>query len=71
MEALKRKGLDVEYPRAPWYTDNVEKIQQDYLDRKQRIETGQNSEFLEHLPAKRVPTPDRKRPEKEAIYIKF
>ena len=27
MEALKRKGLDVDYPSAPWYTDNVEKIQ--------------------------------------------
>ena len=26
LEAIRRKGLDVEYPRAPWYTDNVEKI---------------------------------------------
>jgi len=26
LEALRRKGLEVEYPRAPWYTDNVEKI---------------------------------------------
>ena len=40
MEALRRKGLDVEYPRAPWYTDNIEKIQKDYLDRKERIRTA-------------------------------
>ena len=34
MEALKRKGLEVEYPRAPWYSDNVEKLTQEYVDRK-------------------------------------
>jgi len=61
MESLKRKGLEVDYPDAPWYTDNVEKIAQDYLDRKERIKTGQNSQYLEHLPAKRLPTPDRVR----------
>lgn len=26
LESLKRKGLEVDYPAAPWYTDNVEKI---------------------------------------------
>jgi hypothetical protein len=24
LEKLKEKGLSVEYPRAPWYTDNKE-----------------------------------------------
>ena len=71
LEALKRKGLDVEYPSAPWFTDNVDKIQKDYLDRKERIKTGQNSEFLEHLPAERLPTPDRVRTEKEPIWKEF
>ena len=26
LEALSRKGLEVEYPPAPWFTDNTEKI---------------------------------------------
>ena len=30
LEALKRKGLQVEYPSAPWFTDNVEKLQKEY-----------------------------------------
>ena len=71
MEALKRKGLDVEYPRAPWFTDHVEKHQKDWEDRKERIKTGQNSEFLEHLPSKREPTPDRIRHEKKDLFKKF
>jgi len=71
LEALKRKGLDVEYPAAPWFTDNVEKIEKEYVDRKERIKSGQNSEYLEHLPAKRVPTPDRMRNEKDPVWRKF
>lgn len=71
LEALRRKGLDIEYPRAPWYTDNVEKLQKEYLDRQERIKTAENSQFLEHLPARRDPTPDRKRSEKPALHIKF
>jgi hypothetical protein len=71
MESLKRKGLEVEYPDAPWYTDNVEKIAQDYLYRKERIKSGQNSEYLEHLPAKRLPTPDKVKIEKEAVFKRF
>lgn len=27
MEALRRKGLSVEYPDAPWFTYNVDKLQ--------------------------------------------
>ncbi len=71
MEALKRKGLNVNYPNAPWFSDNVEKINKEYLDKHERIRTGENSQFLEHLPAKRVPTPDRVREEKKAIHTKF
>ena len=26
LEKLREKGIDVEYPRAPWYTDNVDKL---------------------------------------------
>lgn len=71
MEALRNKGLEVDYPAAPWYTDNVEKIKQEYEDRKERIRTAQNSEFLERLPASREPTPDRVRTEKQKVWTKF
>ena len=27
MERLKNKGLEVSYPSAPWFTDNLEAIQ--------------------------------------------
>ena len=29
LEKLKEKGLNVTYPRAPWYTDNVEELKQE------------------------------------------
>ena len=29
LEHLRNKGLEVEYPDAPWYTNNVEKIKRD------------------------------------------
>ena len=71
LESLKRKGLSVEYPDAPWYTSNIEKMEKEYNDRQERIKTGTNSEFLERLPARRDPTPDRVRIEKEGIYKPF
>lgn len=71
MEALRLKGLDVDYPRAPWFTDNVEKIKKEDEARMERIKSGQNSEFLERLPASRDPTPDRVRHEKPVLFSKF
>lgn len=37
LEKLRRKGLDVEYPRAPWHNDNVEALKKEKEDRKQRM----------------------------------
>ena len=71
LESQRRKGFEVEYPAAPWYTDNVEKIEKEYLDRKDRIKNAENAQYLEHLPAERKPTPDRIRYQREAIYHEF
>lgn len=38
LENLKEKGLDVNYPRAPWFTDNVEKLKQEEKEREERIQ---------------------------------
>ena len=37
LEKMKRKGLEVEYPRAPWFTDNVEKLKQEKMERIKRM----------------------------------
>jgi len=71
LEILRRKGLEVEYPSAPWYTDNIEKIKQEFADKEDRIKNGENAQFLEHLPAKRLPTPDRVRVERKRLFVPF
>jgi hypothetical protein len=37
LEKLKDKGLEVEYPRAPWYTDNKEAILAEEEERVKRM----------------------------------
>jgi large subunit ribosomal protein L15 len=59
LEKLKGKGLEVEYPDAPWYTNNVEKIKNDLKERTKRINEGQGSDMLPFYPASREPTPDK------------
>ncbi len=55
MESLIEKGLKVEYPRAPWFTDNKEAILAEDKEREQRIKNAQFSNLLEKLPADRKP----------------
>jgi len=38
LEKLKEKGLDVDYPRAPWYTDNKEAILAEEAERVKRMQ---------------------------------
>jgi hypothetical protein len=33
LEKMKRKGLEVEYPRAPWFTDNEEALKKERMDK--------------------------------------
>jgi len=37
LEKLREKGLDVEYPNAPWFTENQEAIEKENLARITRI----------------------------------
>ena len=55
MERLRSKGLEVSYPSAPWFTDNLEEIQKERDDKKRRIKEGQNAELLPIYPAPRIP----------------
>ena len=36
-EKIRKKGIEVDYPRTPWFTDNVEALNKEEADRKQRI----------------------------------
>jgi len=53
LEKLREKGLDVEYPRAPWYTDNEEQIKADKAERQRRIDEGAHADLLPQYPADR------------------
>jgi large subunit ribosomal protein L15 len=55
MEKLREKGLDVDYPRAPWYTDNVEELKKEEEAARKRMAEAHNAEYLENLPADRSP----------------
>jgi len=55
MEKLKRKGLNVSYPNAPWYTDNEEAILKERSEKIGRINNAQHSEFLKKYPVQRMP----------------
>jgi len=43
LEKLKEKGLNVAYPRAPWYTDNKEAILKDLEETEKRIKEAQHA----------------------------
>lgn len=53
LEKLRDKGLDVDYPRAPWYTDNKEAILAEAAETERRIREAQHAHLLEKLPADR------------------
>lgn len=53
LEKLIEKGLTVEYPRAPWFTDNKEAILAEDKERERRIKEAQFAHLLEKLPADR------------------
>ena len=46
LEKIRDKGIEVEYPEAPWYTDNVEQIKKEKEERMRRIAEAQNAHLL-------------------------
>lgn len=65
LEKLREKGLNVEYPRAPWYTDNKEAILAEEADKIRRIKEGQFADILPQLPADRSEGSGKNRPRVE------
>ncbi len=53
LEKLREKGLDVAYPRAPWYNDNKDAILAELEERDKRIANAQHANLLPKLPADR------------------
>ena len=71
LERLREKGIEVDYPRAPWYSDNVDKLKAEAEEKERRIRENPNAKFLEKLPADRSPNPDHVRVEKSPLHIPF
>lgn len=71
LESLREKGIEVEYPRAPWYTDNIDKLKAEAEEKERRIRENPNAKFLPKYPADRSPNPDHVRVEKQNIHIPF
>lgn len=71
LEKLRDKGIDVNYPKAPWYTDNLEKIKGDIAEKERRLRESPNAKYLPRYPADRSPNPNHIRVEKSNVHIKF
>lgn len=54
LERLEKKGLDVEIPDAPWFTDNREAIEAERAEKKRRIAEGAHADLLPTYPVHRV-----------------
>lgn len=73
LEKLKNKGLEVEYPNAPWFTDSYEKHQEDRAEKKRRMREAQHAELLPVFPAPRIPYMSRDKPKykNDLLPLKF
>lgn len=73
LEKLKTKGFEVNYPSAPWFTDNYDSIMEERAEKKRRIREGFNHEMLPVYPAPRIPHMSLEKPkiQREDLPIKF
>ena len=71
LEKMRKKGLEVEYPRAPWFTDNVDALDKEKTDREKRIAEAQHAELLPIYPAKPVHRSGEPRTQREPLVRTF
>lgn len=60
LEKLRAKGIEVSYPSAPWFTDNVEHLDKEKQERSRRIKEAQHSDLLPEYPADRSPRSEQR-----------
>lgn len=53
LEALKAKGLDVSYPKAPWFNDRQEALEAEAVEKKRKFDEAEHASFLPQYPADR------------------
>ncbi len=53
LEKIKEKGINVEYPVTPWFTNNQESIEKEKEDRQKRIDEASNAHLLPEYPLER------------------
>lgn len=70
LERQRSKGLIVEYPAAPWYTDNKQAVDNEPVEKAKRLANAQYAELLPKYPADRSEGvgKDRVWKEREALY---
>ena len=73
LERLKRKGLSVSYPSAPWLTDNYDEVMEERAEKKRRMKSAQHAELLPVYPVPRIPhmSLDKPRLGRDHIQNKF
>jgi len=55
LERIRAKGVEVEYPPAPWFTDNKEALDEEATERQRRMDEAPFAHLLPNFPAKRTP----------------
>lgn len=55
LEKIRAKGVEVEYPPAPWFTDHKEELEQEAIERQRRMDEAPHADLLPEYPAKRTP----------------
>lgn len=70
LEKIRDKGINVNYPDAPWLTYNRESIENEKLERIRRIAEAENADMLPSLPADRSEGvgSDRPRIQRKALF---